>query len=310
MVEHLAKIVVLGSINMDLVAATHRIPGPGETVIGTEFRTTHGGKGANQAVAACRLGAKVTMVGRVGSDPFGTELVDNLAGTGVDIEHVHTDPSTPSGVAIILLDEHQQNFIIGVYGANMQLDDRELDAVRTELSDADVLMIQMETPVELSLKAAAIAKDFGVRVVMDPAPPSRLSQSSYRLAGIVTPNQSEAEVLTGVVVTEPTSAKTAARALVDLGAKVAIVKIGELGVVYATNDRVEHIPAYTVDSIDTVGAGDVFAGGVAVALAEGETVGDAVRFGAAAGAIAVTKIGAQDSMPYRAEVDDLVFGTR
>ena len=295
---------------MDLVAATHRIPGPGETVIGTEFRTTHGGKGANQAVAACRLGAKVTMVGRVGSDPFGTELVDNLAETGVNIEHVHTDPSTPSGVAIILLDEHQQNFIIGVYGANMQLDDRELDAVRTELSDADVLMIQMETPVELSLKAAAIAKDFGVRVVMDPAPPSRLSQSSYRLAGIVTPNQSEAEVLTGVVVTEPTSAKTAARALVDLGAKVAIVKIGELGVVYATNDRVEHIPAYTVDSIDTVGAGDAFAGGVAVALAEGETVGDAVRFGAAAGAIAVTKIGAQDSMPYRAEVDDLLFRTR
>ena len=310
MVEHLAKIVVLGSINMDLVAATHRIPQPGETVIGTEFRTTAGGKGANQAVAASRLGANVTMIGRVGSDSFGSDLVHSLAETGVHIEHVHTDPSTPSGVAIILLDEHHQNFIIGVSGANMQLDERELDVVRIELSDADVLMIQMETPVELSIKAAAIAKDFGVRVVMDPAPPTRLSQSSYQIVGIVTPNQSEAEVLTGVVVTEPKSAKTAALALIELGAQVAIVKIGELGVVYATDDTVEHVAAYKVDSIDSVGAGDAFAGGVAVALAEGKVLGDAVRFGAAAGAIAVTKIGAQDSMPYRAEVDDLLFGTK
>lgn len=303
------KIVVLGSINMDLVATAPRIPKPGETVMGSSFTTAPGGKGANQAVAAARLGADVHMIGRVGDDVFGPTLLDNLGANGangVNVENVVVTPGSPSGIAIIVLDDDEENAIVGIYGANMGCDDVQVAAVEIALEGADALLLQMEIPVEVSLAAAKIAQTKGVRVIFDPAPPSELPSQIYEKIDIIAPNQSEAEILTGIKVDGVVSAQKAARELLRRGVGVAIVKLGEQGVVYADASGQRHIPAFEVEAVDTIAAGDAFAGAFAVALAEGQLLNDAVRFGAAAGALAVTKSGAQDAMPTRAEIETLL----
>ena len=300
------RIVVLGSINMDLVATTPALPQPGETVMGSSFATLPGGKGANQAVAAARLGADVRMIGRVGDDTFGPMLLASLEANGVHAEDVMTTSGTSSGVAVILLDNERQNYIVGIYGANMACDDVQLQAASRALEGADALLLQMEIPLDVSLEAAAIARRMGMRVIYDPAPPSELPDSAYAAFDIIAPNQSEAEVLTGVTVDGIDSAREAARVLRSRGARTAIVKLGEQGVVYASDDLAGHVPAFKVDAVDTVAAGDGFAGTLAVALAEGQALDHAVRFAAAAGALVVTKRGAQDAMPDRSEVERLL----
>ena len=300
------KIVVLGSVNMDLVAVAPSLPTPGETVMGSDFATLPGGKGANQAVAAARLGADVRMIGRVGDDVFGPMLLDTLGMNGVDVSDVVTTPGVSSGIAVILLDDERENYIVGIYGANMACDEVQITAASHALEGADALLLQMEIPFDVSLEAARIARRMGAQVIYDPAPPSEIPHSCYEAFDIIAPNQSEAEVLCGVTVEDVGSAYEAASILRERGPRVALIKLGEQGVVYSADQGVGHVPAFEVDAVDTVAAGDGFAGALAVALAEGQPLEDALRFASAAGALVVTKRGAQDAMPDRAEVERLL----
>ncbi|MCE2458107.1 MAG: ribokinase [Dehalococcoidia bacterium] len=299
-------VVVLGGINMDLVATSERMPNLGETIFGTSFHTAPGGKGANQAVAAARLGAEVRMVGRVGDDQFGPTLLEGMRSEGIDVSGVAVDPDNPSGVALILLDEQAENMIVAVYGANLACDDAQVAAVDDALDGADVLLLQLETPLDVALSAVALAKEWGATVVWDPAPALKMGHEAYRLCDVLTPNQAEVEFLTGIAVTDPTSAEGAAKVLVEQGVRAAVVTLGSGGAFFLTRDESGLVPPFNVDAIDSVAAGDAFAAGLGIALAEGESLAGAVKFGSAAGALAVTKSGAQEAMPYRAEVDALI----
>jgi ribokinase len=299
-------IVVLGGINMDLIGVAAKVPSPGETVVGERFYTAPGGKGANQAVAAARLGANVRMVGRVGADTFGPTLLDGLRGYGVDVEGVAEDPDNASGVAIILLDSSKQNHILAVYGANAACDNAQLEAAKRALDGADALLLQLEVPFEVSLAAARHARSLGVRVIWDPAPALDEVRSAYDAVDVLTPNQTEATFLTGLDVTDVASATAAAEALRGLGVPLAVVKLGELGVYYASGSESGHVESFDVEAVDTIAAGDAFGAGLTVALCEGKSVRDAVQLGAAAGALAVTRPGAQEAMPERHEVDALI----
>lgn len=299
-------IVVLGGINMDLVATSSRMPQLGETVFGRSFHTAPGGKGANQAVAAARLGAEVRMVGRVGEDQFGPTLLEGMRSEGIDVSGVATDPGNPSGVALILLDDQAENMIVAVYGANMACDDEQVASVRNALDGADVFLLQLETPLDVAMQAAHAAREMGVTVVWDPAPALEMGQDAYRLCDFLTPNQAEAEFLTGTAVTGPASAERAANALVAQGVPVAVATLGDGGAFFASRDESGLVPAFDVSAVDSVAAGDAFAAGLGIALAEGMPLSDAVTFGSAAGALAVTKSGAQEAMPYRHEVDALL----
>ena len=251
--------------------------------MGELFYTLPGGKGANQAVAAARLGADVRMVGRVGGDAFGAALMDGLRSEGIDVGGVAVDPDNASGVAMILLDARRENRIVAVYGANAACDETQLRAVERALDGADALLLQLETPPALTLEAAAAARARGVRVVWDPAPAQIAPPGIHTAADVLTPNQTEASMLAGVEVQDPASARTAAARLRAMGAPVALVKLGEQGVYYASADESGHVPAFAVDAVDTVAAGDAFGAAFAVAAAEGMSLREAVRFGAAAG---------------------------
>ncbi len=300
------SIVVLGSINMDLIGAAPRLPSPGETVLDGDFYTAPGGKGANQAVAAARMGASVRMVGRVGTDTFGPTLLDNLRACGVDVSGVMEDPGAASGVAMILLDASRQNRILVASGANMRCDDTQVDAVASALEGADALMLECEVPAAVSLKAARIARGMGVRVVWDPAPADAFPPEAYALVDVLTPNQSEAAALTGIDVTDAASAESAARALVRHGVRAVVVKLGEAGAFYLSDVDSGYVPPFEVQAVDTVAAGDAFGAAMTCTLAEGKPLNEAVRYASAAGALAVTRPGAQQAMPTRAEVESLI----
>ena len=304
------RIVVLGGINMDLVATVERFPVPGETVVGRAFTTYPGGKGANQGVAAARLGAQVHMVGRVGDDAFGHQLRHGLSVEGIDVAGVGIEAGSPSGIAVIQIDASAQNQIVQVWGANQRCGAEEVGSVEAAVADASVLMLQLEAPVEVSLAAARSAWAHGCRVVLDPAPApaSGLPSELYALCDCITPNETEAEALVGFPITDSDSAHRAAEELVKRGAKEAVIKMGERGAFYLGEGERGHVPAFPVKAVDTVAAGDAFNAGLSVALAEGRTLVEAVRWGAAAGAVAVTRIGAQDAMPQRDEVEGLLRG--
>ena len=306
---HSPTIVVLGGINMDLIAVATRLPSPGETVLGSEFYTAPGGKGANQAVAAARMGASARMIGRVGKDMFGPGLLDDLRSSGVDVSGVSEDVGAASGIAIILLDASRQNHIVAVYGANMRCDDTQVDAVASALEGANALMLQMEIPAATSLKAARIAREMGVRVVWDPSPVVGFPPEAYSLIDVLTPNQTEAAALTGVDVTDAASAEQAACALIERGVGAVIVKMGEDGAFYLSGGDSGYVPSFSVEATDTIAAGDAFGAAMTCVLAEGKPMGEAVRYGVAAGALAVTRPGAQEAMPSRAEVEALLSAT-
>ena len=300
------KVVVLGGINIDLIALTSRLPAPGETVEGEDFYTTPGGKGGNQAVAAARLGAEVSMVGRVGGDIFGPGLLADLRKEGIDVSGVAEDPERASGVAVIILNAERQNHIVAAYGANAACDEDQLVAARRAVVGADALLLQQEIPVEVSRAAAEFARSKGVRVFWDPAPARDLPDEAYAEIDVLTPNQTEAAAITGVDVVDVASAERAAIVILGKGVATAVVKLGEQGVYYASEGDAGHVQAFTVQAVDTVAAGDAFGSAVVVALIEGRSLGEAVRFGAAAGALAVTKAGAQAAMPTREEVESLL----
>ena len=300
------KIVVLGGINMDVVANVQRMPEPGETVHGEGFFMAGGGKGANQAVAAARLGAEVRMVGRVGDDDFGRTLLNALRSEGIDVSGVAPDPSNGTGVAVIMVDASGQNCIAEIYGANRASDETQLEAAKRAMADADALMLQLETPPDVSLEAARYAKSIGLRVVWDPAPAAEMPSEGFAVADFLTPNETEVESLTGIRVDDEDSAREAAEALVAKGVSAAVITLGERGVYAATAKESYFVPAFDVDVVDSVAAGDAFAAGLAVAISEGFGLEDALKFGAASGGLAVTKPGARDAMPYRAEVEALI----
>ena len=301
-------IVVVGSINMDLVARMARLPRPGETVHGQSFQTIPGGKGANQAVAVARLGVRVTLIGRVGEDSFGESSLRSLAGNGVAMEQVLVTPHCSSGVALIGVDEDGANSITVVAGANGRLTVQDIESRAEIIQSADALIVQLETPLDTVTTAIRIARQAGVRTILDPAPaPTSPLPQEVMAVDVISPNQTEAELLTGIVVDDLASAERAARRLRELGAREVALKLGHWGAMICTDEgRVEHVPATAVDVVDTTAAGDAFTAALTVALVEGRSLFDAVRFGSGAGTLACLTLGAQPAMPSRAELEEFL----
>ncbi len=304
-------IVVFGSLNMDLVTRVSRLPLPGETLMGTEFFTTPGGKGANQAVAAAKLGVATALVGRVGNDDWGRSLTEGLNTYGVETSGVTVDDTIHSGVAIITVAATGENQIIGVYGANDRLDASDVDRLVPLLPEAEVLLLQLEVAIDAVKLAAQAAQEAGVMVILDPAPVPKTSiVQLYPHIDLLIPNETEASQLVGFEVNSIDSATRAAFVLHDQGAKAVIIKLGAQGALYSEEQGSEittaFIPAFNVEAIDTVAAGDAFAGGLAVAIVEGFPMIEAVRRGCASGALATLTIGAQVAMCDRATFDQFL----
>ncbi len=292
------SLIIFGSLNMDLVAQAPHLPSPGETLLGNYFLTTPGGKGANQAVAASRLGATTTLVGRVGNDRFGEELLTHLKRDGVNTTSVLIDPDTASGVAMITVDHHSENTIVVIPGANSRVDSTDVETLTNLLPEATVLLLQLEVPIPAILAAAKIAHDSGVKVILDPAPaPNHLPDELYPLIDVITPNETEAQHLVGFELTAEESWGKAAQFFLDKGVKIAVIKLGARGVFCRSSAQEFHVEPFAVNAIDTVAAGDAFNGAMATALDRGLSLREAVIWGAAAGALATTKSGAQSALP-------------
>jgi ribokinase len=303
-------VAVLGGLNMDLIVETPRPAGPGETREGTRFYATPGGKGGNQAVAAARIlgeRAPVTLVGRVGRDPYGDDLITSLLAAGVDTRYVRRDPTHTSGVAVIFIDAQGESYVNAVYGANGCCDQQQVTDVREALKEATVLLVQQEIPLDVTFEAMRCARRAGATVILDPAPTrSPLPNGFLSACDIVTPNEHEAADLCGFAVDGLDSARRAALQIRDAGAPTVIVTLGEAGA-WVDSDKVsELVPAPSVRAVATVGAGDAFNGGLAAGLAMELDLMQAVRLGVAAGALCVTKEGAQQAMPTLAEVERLL----
>lgn len=301
-----AQVTVVGSLNMDLVVRSPRIPSPGETIIGHDFHTVPGGKGANQAIAAARMGAQVAMVGRVGNDAFGQALLDNLATAGVEHNWVLQDTDVATGVALITVDDNGQNSIVVVPGANMRLSSTDVERAEAAIAAADVVLLQLESPLETVVRAAKLARAHHKLVVLNPAPARPLPSDLLSLVNVLIPNESETALLTGRPVENLLSAQEAAVFLLDQGLDTVILTLGERGAMLAHGREVKRFPAFQVKVVDTTAAGDAFVAGFAVALAEGQPLEEAVRWGNAAGALAATKLGAQPSLPTRDELKRLL----
>jgi ribokinase len=277
---------------------------PGETLLGGLYQTFPGGKGANQAVAIARLGAPVSMIGRVGADAFGAELLQGLAQDGVDISPIYQDPEAATGVALITVSEDGQNTIVLASGANMRVSVQEVEAQAERIRQASLLVMQLESPLEVVMAAARLAHQSGVGVILNPAPARPLPPELFKNIDYIIPNQNELKVLVG----EQLPVSEAARRLQDKGTPTVLVTLGEEGV-YLLSEGIEtSLPAFEVQAVDTVAAGDAFVGALAVALAEDQPLEQAARWGVAAGAIAVTRHGAQPSLPTRTEILRLLGG--
>lgn len=299
-------IVVFGSINMDLVVRTARLPQAGETLLGEAFFTAAGGKGANQAVACARLGASTALIGRVGTDLFGPLLLAGLQAYGVDTSAVQTDPAQPSGVALITVDGQGENTIIGVSGANGLVAADDLARLAALLPQARLLLLQLEVPLPHVIAAARLAREHGVTVMLDPAPAVPLPPELYGLIDILTPNETEAATLIGAAVQTQPEVVRAAQVLHKRGAKHVVIKLGPKGVYWTDGATSRLTPSFMVKAVDTVAAGDAFNAGLAVALSEGLPITEALRWGVAAGALTVTKPGAQPALPERNAVLQLL----
>ncbi len=300
------RIVVIGSSNTDMIIKIDRIPKPGETVIGGRFSTAPGGKGANQAVAAARAGGDVTFIGRVGNDIFGNEALRGFVADNIDIDHIIRDTTAPSGVASIFVDRNGQNSIAVAGGANANLSPADIEAAEKTIATADILVMQLETPIDTVTAAAVMAHAGGVKVILNPAPAQPLTDDLLKTVSILTPNETEAELLTGIAVENEDEARKAAEALLGRGVATVMVTMGENGVIIATADGVRKVDTFEVDPVDTTAAGDVFNGALAVAIAEGSQLEKAVLFANAAAAMSVTKLGAQPSAPRRDEIDEFM----
>ncbi len=297
------KIVVVGSSNTDMIIKVPWIPKPGETILGGKFSTAPGGKGANQAVAASRAGGDVTFLARIGKDMFGQKAKEGFIKDKINVDYVLTDENDPSGVALIFVAEDGENSIAVAGGANANLSPSDVQKASDVILSADILVMQLETPLETVHQAASMASDNGVKVILNPAPAQELSDDILGHISILTPNESEAELLTGIKVDSEQDAAKAADVLMGRGVKTVLVTMGSKGTFIATEDFKELIPAFKVKAVDTTAAGDVFNGALAVAIAENKPIREAVSFANAAAALSVTKLGAQPSAPTRKEID-------
>ena len=306
------RIVVVGSSNTDMTIKAPRLPRPGETILGGEFLMTAGGKGANQAVAAARAldprsRGEIVFIARVGDDIFGRKALEAFKREGIVSDHILKDPDAPSGVALITVDSRGENTITVAPGANARISPRDVDAAGHLIASASVLLMPLEVPMETIHRAVEIASTRGVRVIINPAPAQPILGSDLlHHVSILTPNETETEILTGIRIDHEKDLPAAADALLAIGLEAVLITMGSRGVYAASADLRELVPAFEVEPVDTTAAGDVFSGTLAVAFAEGKSLAEAARFANAAAALSVTKMGAQPSAPRRAEIDDFL----
>lgn len=295
-------ILVFGSINMDLTTYVPKLPRPGETLRGSSYITVPGGKGSNQAVACARLGAKTYFVGRVGKDAFGPEVLDIVGKESVDVSQVISDPHSGTGLAVISVEESAENSIIIISGANIAHDSSDVERAKSLMPKVNVLMLQLESSLEPTFETAKAASQAGLKVILDPAPAYAIPDDVFSFLDFITPNEVETETLVGFKPENEADAAKASAILKAKGVRTVIVKMGARGAWYDSPDGSGFVKSFKVNAIDTVAAGDAFNAGLAVAISEGNSIPDAVRWGAAAGAIATTRKGALPSMPRRTEM--------
>jgi ribokinase len=296
------KIVVVGSSNTDMVIKTKQIPAPGETVLGGVFFMNAGGKGANQAVAAVRLGGTVSFVCKIGNDIFGKEAISSFKKENINTDFIFIDENEPSGIALITVDENAENSIVVASGANALLSVGDIEEIEDFIVQAEIILMQLEIPLTTVIHIAEVAAANGIPVILNPAPACELPDELLKNISIITPNENEAEKLTGITVTDIQSAEKAAKAIYNRGVETVIVTLGAEGALLLNRDAVTHIPGYKVNPVDTTAAGDVFNGALAVALSEKKSLEEAIDFACKAAAISVTRLGAQASAPYRHEI--------
>ncbi|MNI04152.1 Ribokinase [compost metagenome] len=300
-----AKIVVVGSINMDLVVQTNQIPVPGETLIGQQFAMVPGGKGANQAVAAARLGAEVTMIACVGDDLFGTQMLERLNSEGIDTSHIKVIPQISTGIAAIQIVPGGDNSIIVVPGANMQVTPEQVEEASVCFQGADIVLVQLEIPLPAVAKAIELARRYGVRTILNPAPARELPRELLQQIDVITPNETEASILTRGKVEALITVEERLQEMKQLVQQGDImITHGAKGIVYDIEGQQGSFPAYQVKVVDTTAAGDSFNAGIAVRWGEGSSLTEAVAFATKVAAITVTRFGAQTSLPTREEVEN------
>ncbi|MEK4154258.1 ribokinase [Paenibacillus sp. FSL R10-2779] len=299
-------IVVIGSLNMDMVVRTNRSPDAGETLIGQDFALSPGGKGANQAVAAARLGAEVSMIGRVGKDTFGSEMLEIIRNEGIHIEHISVSEHQATGVASIVIEEDGENRIIVVPGANIELTVEDIQALEAVISQAKIIVLQLEMDLAMSEQAIAIAHRKGIPVILNPAPARVLKDEMLAQVSYLTPNETEAGILSGMTVDSAETAEQAARILLQKGVQNVIVTLGSKGALIVNAEGAKAVPGFPVKAVDTVAAGDSFNGALAQQLVLGKTLEEAVSFANAVGALAVGKEGAIPSLPQLSEVEQFL----
>lgn len=300
------KILVIGSVNTDMVVKTSHLPRKGETVMGGTFFMNSGGKGANQAVAVARLGGSVTFICKTGHDVFGQRSQQLFREESIDTSYVFSDPINPSGIALISVDDNAENCILVVPGANANLLPEDIMLAESAIDSSDLILIQLEIPMETVVYAIKQARDKNKKVILNPAPACKLSSDVLNGLYLITPNETEAEILSGLPVFDEQSAILAAQEIYAKGVENVIITMGTRGALVYTKQTSLIVPAYKVKAVDTTAAGDVFNGALTVALSEGKDIVDSVRFACKASAISVTRLGAQDAVPYRKEVD--LFG--
>ena len=297
-------ITVVGSLNMDLVFSASRIPRPGETVLGKNFKQIPGGKGGNQADAIAKLGAEVRMIGCIGDDAMGKILKNSLATDGVNVDSIIVKHQVATGVAAIIVEDSGNNAITVASGANFALSVQDIENMRSEIVNSKILLLQLETTMETVKSALIIAKSAGVATILNPAPAAALDEEILKHIDILTPNESELEFLTGHKTNTLDQIEKAGKVLINEGVKEIVVTLGENGCMHIKKDYVKHYDAYKVKAIDTTAAGDCFNGALAVSLSNGLNMDEAIKFSIKASAMAVTKEGAQTSLPMAKEVAD------
>ncbi len=302
------SIVIVGSINVDITTRSDRLPQPGETLHGHSYAINLGGKGCNQAVAVSRLGGEAKLVGRIGKDGFGDIAAQRLGDMGVSTEHVHLDETHGTGIAVIGVDANSENSIIVIGGANLAVDESDLERSSEVLETAKIMLMQLEIPVETCLSAAKKVRASGGKVIFDPAPAlvQGLPEGFLQNVDVVTPNETETEILTGFRPANAQEAAHAANLLLEQGVSAAVVKLGARGVYFKDETSEGFVEPFKVNAIDTVAAGDCFNGGLAYALFSGKSLAEAVRFAAACGALSTTRHGASTSAPVLAEVEAII----
>jgi len=299
------KIVVVGSCNTDMVIKADRLPIPGETILGGIFFMNPGGKGANQAVAASRMGGNITLISKTGNDVFGKQSVMLYTAENIKTDFIYSDPKHPSGVALITVDSHGENCIVVASGANAYLNPADIDKASAEIEGCDLVLMQLEIPIETVEYVAEMATKKGIKVILNPAPARALSNNLLKNLYIIIPNKSEAEILSGIKVSDIESAKQAADIISAKGVDIVVITLGSQGALIKEYTEYHFVEAFKVDALDTTAAGDTFCGAVCVGLSEGRSILDSVKLAARAAAITVTRMGAQASIPYRSELSSL-----